>query len=197
MIIICPKFSYYSALSSEVKSSVRATMKKTVAEYVKGRPTVLLEDTFAKSLFGDMSDVISITDPRDYSQMVAFDYYEQESCMKEFYNMYPHDVCPFVKFENPPVAMAFKNRAEFVLKRTVAYEKRLSESVKYLAANHKAVLTFVGNTNSKSKLSIKPEEDDGILNIMYNLDTNTVNCYYSGVWVDVDMAKQILGGLYG
>lgn len=197
MIVTCPKFSYYSALSDEVKSSVRAKIKEVIAEYVPGKPTILLEDTFAKALLGEVCDVISITDERDFSQMVALHYYGPESAMKEFYNLYRHEVCPFVKFDNPPLSLATKNREEYTIKRIAAYEKRLLESMRYLVTKHRAVLTFVGNTNSKGKLELKPEENDGILNIMYNLSTNVTNSYYSGVWVDVNMAKQILGGLYG
>lgn len=197
MIIIFPKYSYYTALSDETKSSVRAIIRKVIDEYVDGKPMILLEDSLGKGLIGENSNVVSITDPRDYSQMLAFNYYEQESYMQEFYNMYPRDVCPFVKFENPPISMSMRNREEYVTKRIAAYEKRLKESIKYLAEKHKAVLTFVGNTNSKSKFEIKPEENDGILNIVYSLDTNTVNCYYSGTWIDSEMAKQILGGLHG
>lgn len=197
MIIICPKLSYYSALNEEAKSLVRATMREVVSEYVKGKPTVLLEDTFAKGLFGDTSNIISVTDERDYSQMMAFDYFESESYMPSFYNMYPHEICPFIKFENPSITAYVHDRDAYVVKRTQAYEKRLGESVRYLAEKHKAVITFIGNINSKSKLSLKPEENDGILNITYNLDTNVTGCYYSGMWIDVNMAKQILGGLYG
>lgn len=197
MIIICPKFSYYTALNAEAKSSVRAKIKQVVSEYVKDKPVILLEDTFAKSILGEQSDIVSITDERDFSQMRAFKYYDSESFMLDCYNMYPHKICPFVKFENPPMSMAAKDRNQYTEKRIAAYEKRLSESVKYLAEKHKVVLTFVGNTNSKSKIMVTPEDNDGILNIMYNLSNNVTNCYYSGVWVDTEIAKQILGGLYG
>ncbi len=197
MVITCPKYSYYSALNDEAKSAVRLKIKQVIDEWVKGKPTVFLEDTFAKALLGDTSDVISITDSRDYSQMMALKYYEQESYMKDYYSMYKNEVCPFVKFENPPMSMAMKNRAQYTLQRILAYEKRLNASVRYIAERQKAILTFVGNINSKSKLEVKPVENDGILNIIFNLDNNVVNCYYSGVWVDVSIAKQILGGLYG
>lgn len=197
MIITCPKYSYYSALNDEVKSSTRAKMKKVVSEYAKDKPTVFLEDTLAKALFGDTSNIISITDERDYSQMTAFEYYGDESYMRSFYNMYPHEICPFVKFENPPASMMVKDREQYREKRIAAYEKRLIGSVRYFAEKHKVILTFTGNSLSRGKTEIKPEDNDGILNIIYNLESNVTSCYYSGMWVGVDTAKQILGGLYG
>lgn len=196
MIITCPKFSYYSALSNEVKSTVRSKIKEVVAEYVIGKPIVMLEDTLAVGLLREICDVVSVTDERDFSQMVAMNYYEAESNMPGFYSMYPHEICPFVKFENPSMSLMAKDREQYQIKRVEAYEKRLSESSRWMAEKHKAVLTFTGNMNSKGRLEVKPKDNDGILNIMFNLDTDVINCYYSGVWVEIEMAKQILGGLY-
>lgn len=197
MIVTCPKLSFYSALSNEAKSATRAKIKNVISEYVVGKPTVFLEDTFAKALLGELADVISVTDERDFSQMKAFHYYDADSFMEGFYSMYPHEVCPFIKFENPSVSLMVKDREQYTEKRIAAYEKRLSASARYIAEKHKAVLTFTGNSNSKCKMEVRPEENDGILNIVYNLSNDVVNCYYSGVWVDKNMAKQILGGLYG
>lgn len=196
MIITCPKFSYYSALSNEVKSTVRSKIKEVVTEYVIGKPIVMLEDTLAVGLLREICDVVSVTDERDFSQMVAMNYYEAESNMPGFYSMYPHEICPFVKFENPSMSLMAKDREQYQIKRVEAYEKRLSESARWMAEKHKAVLTFTGNMNSKGRLEVKPKDNDGILNIMFNLDTDVINCYYSGVWVEIEMAKQILGGLY-
>lgn len=197
MIITCPKYSYYSALSAEAQSAMRSTIKKVFAEYAIDNPTVFLEDVLAKGLLGDFSKVVTITDSRDYSQMLAFNYYDTNSCMPDYYHMYPNETSQFLKFENPPVSMMLKDRDTYITKRINAYEKRLSYMVKYLAEKHKAAITFVGNSGSKSKLTLSPADNDGILNFVYNLDSNIMNCYYSGVWVDVNMAKQILGGLYG
>lgn len=197
MIITCPKLSYYSALNEETKSSVRAKIKSTVRDYSKDKPTVFLEDTFAKALFGDMCNVISVTDERDYSQMMAFHYYESESYMPEFYNVYPHEVCRFVKYENPSLALASKNREQYTNKRIAAYEKRLTDTVLFMAGKEKVILQFLGNTASRGKMQIEHKEDDGILNICYNLNNDVINHYYSGTWVNSDIAKQILGGLYG
>lgn len=197
MIVVCPKYSYYTALSDEVKSAVRAKIREVMSEYVSGRPTIFLEDTMAKEIIDDSGYIVTITDERDYSVMVGFDYYDTASRMKDLYSSYRKQSSPFVKFENPPMALMMQNREEYKTKRIAAYEKRLAETVRYLAEKEKAMLTFLGNTNSKSRLELKPIENDGILNITYNLSTNVANCYYSGTWVDVDMAKQILGGLYG
>lgn len=197
MIVICPKLSYYNALNEEVKSAVRVAVRKAVEEWAIGKPLILLEDTFAKALIGEMSECVTITDERDFSQMNAWHYYEDGSYMPSCYSLYPKEISQFIKFENPPVSLMVKDRSQYEEKRTAAYEKRLIEGTVKLAEKHKAALLFVGNSRSRNKFEPKPKEDDGILYITYNLSNNVVSCFYSGIWVDEVMAKQILGGLYG
>lgn len=196
MIVFMPKYSYFEAREYAEIVRIREIVEKGINEYIQDIPQVFIEDKLAVDLF-EQKELLSLMHESTIPMVVNNNVYgEYTSRIPDL-----HKQSTVYKFITPvnfydPVLM-MKDSAKYLEKWKVAYEESLLSNATNIVKRVKVALEFLGTVRSRTKFTPLPETNDGVLYIQISLETGTENFYYSGMPVKKEVAKKIIGGLYG
>ena len=196
MLILMPKYSYYTAMEERYIHSINEFIKSVVDKYVKETPQIFIEDQLAMDVFPEKT-LITATHDKDEKAIriyeVLGDYSNTAMDFRKSATV-PNYIMPNT-YNNIPVMMADfeKYKSEW----SAVYFRLAKEAVQRTAKRNKVCIVFTGNKGSKNKITPVPEENDGILYILPSLETSTIEYRYTGMWVTEEVADKIVGGIYG
>ena len=196
MIVLMPKFSYFTARNDSEVLAIRDIIKTTINEYIKDVPEVFIEDEFAINIFAE-KELFTVTNSSNTKSIEVNNIFGDYT--SRFLDLYKMSTCyrsvlP-VSFYDP--VMIMKNPKEYVAKWVEEYSKITLNNCTNIVKLKKVALVFIGNSGSKTKFTPVPEINDGILFIRASLETGSVDFYYSGMPIKKEIANKIIGGIYG
>jgi hypothetical protein len=193
-----PKYSFYTDKPSVKQLSMRKIIDDAIREYVIVTPKVFIEDEFAFSYLNN-KEPISCTNKRDVSiiEKVAL-YGDYTVTLSMMYDKVPNVSVELEAFKSVPLSVIKEKGVDkFYEKSAELCKERSKTSAQYQASKERVIIAFIGNKTSKNYLLPEPAENDGLLYVKVNLETGNIDCTYSGMWIDKENARKVIGAIYG
>lgn len=197
MIVFMPKYSYYNALSYEAKTSVESIISNAFKEYLRGTPDVFIEDELAMLLIKE-KQLKTCTSAREIPSMLnAKTYDEYTFTIADMHKHAESIALDYKGFAMPDIKIAYSDPDKYNKQYIEMYKDRVIDYIREYARKQKVAIIFKGNKQAKNFLVPESIENDAILYITVSLETGQISGSYSGMWVDRNMIKKIIGGIYG
>lgn len=195
-----PKFKHYNAMSDKVAFNARDIIEKTISQFKADddKVEVFIEDEFAINHFRDRN-IFTFTRPAELPSIYKFDIYgEYIATIESLHPHATHYTLDYKKLELPDYKLLYSDKDAYIKQYIKLYIGRAHDCISTLLKDEKKVaLVFTYRGKNDNPIVPEKKENDGILYIYCDIETGVISGYYSGIWVDVNMIKQIVGGIYG
>lgn len=199
MLIFMPKISHYSAVSDKMKATVDNNIKGAISKFVPDDDNVsaFIEDELACQTPG-VTSYITFTRERELSSISQLDIFgEYIASIEALYSSAKKFTLDFKKMKMPDIKLLYTDKNAYIKQYIKFYIERAHDCIRTLLQDEeKVALVFTFRGKNDNPIVPVAEENDQILYIYCDIETGVIHGMYSGIWVNVEMVEQILGGIY-
>lgn len=199
MLVFMPKYMHYPGMANKVVHNMTLNISTAISDFMSKDDTVevFIEDEFAINNFLNKK-IFTCTRGTELQSLDKFEVYGEH--LQTIEVMHPHATkftLEHKKLQLPDYKLLYTDANAYKKQYIKLYFQRARECVQTLLKEKKVALVFTYREKNDNPIVPKSENNDGILYIYCDLETGVVHGRYSGIWVDTDTIKTILGGIYG
>lgn len=197
MLVFMPAYKHYTAMSGQIQHNASRIIRDVLDTLPDKQIETFIEDEFAVEFFNDRK-LLTCTRQSEVSTLESTQVFGEYTSRVSTLYPYAESVAQeYKKAKMPDLVLSYKDKDLYMSLLRKYYLERCREYIKYfLSDKAKYCISFVFRGKGNQYLLPKPSENDGILYINVDIETGNTNCFYSGMWVDIDVARTIVGGLY-
>ena len=200
MLVFMPKYKHYTAIPPKMLHDVTLNINTAIKNFMLQDDTVevFIEDEFALNNFNNKK-VFTCTRASELKALYNYEAYDEHIHTIEVMHPYATKyTLEFKKMQLPEYKLLYTDINAYKKQYIKLYFQRACDCVQTLLKEEKKfALVFTYRGKNDNPIVPKSEENDGILYIYCDLETGVISGRYSGIWVDTDIIKTILGGIYG
>lgn len=199
MLVFMPKYTHYPGMANKASHDMTLNINTAINDFILKDDTVevFIEDEFAVNNFLNKK-VFTCTRASELQALYNYEVYSEHIHTIEV--MHPHATkytLEHKKLQLPDYKLLYTDVEAYKKQYIKLYFQRARDCVQTLIKEKKVALVFTYREKNDNPIVPKSENNDGILYIYCDLETGVVHGRYSGIWVNTDTIKTILGGLYG
>ena len=198
MLIFMPKISHYSAVSNKMKATVDNNIKSAISRFAPTDDNVsaFIEDELACQTPG-VKSYMTFTRERELSSISQLGIYgEYIASIEALYGSAKKFTLDFKKIKMPDIKLMYTDKNAYAKQYVKFYIERAHDCIRTLLQDEeKVALVFTFRGKNDNPIVPASEENDQILYIYCDIETGFIHGMYSGIWINVEMVENILGGI--
>lgn len=197
MLVFMPAYKHFTAMTAGAQHTASSIIKNVLSSFPDKEIETFIEDEFATEFFGDKK-LLTCTRQNEVSTLESTNVFGEYTPRVNILYPYAKSIAQeYKKAKMPDIMLSYKDRDMYMTFLRKFYLERCREYVKcFLADEAKYCISFTFRGKGNSYLLEPQSENDGILYINCDIETGSFTCFYSGMWVDIDLARTIAGGIY-